>query len=369
MGKKKHNNLIVVIAAGLAIIIVTGLFQSADTAVVKPAFANKSPAHEKTVQIDNKTVVEFWDKYERGCGVSRADNNDDTVPPGVTFQWTAYRDQAKYTLLISEKPSMKNVVKYKVGKKRHRTVYGLKRNQTYYWSVSASYKGRSVRTKTTRFITADYPRILKVKKVKNIRDVGGDKAAGGKRVRQGVIYRSGHLSKITSSGKTYLKKKLKIKTELDLRNQEEVKADKNINPLKITYIHLHLAAYENIYTQSEYAQRLVEIMKLFADKNNYPIVIHCAAGKDRTGTLVFMLGGLLGVSGEDLCRGWELSFLTDASGSQFSKTLPSEYEKRFDALFDHFNKDGNLQENIEEFLLENGMTQEELDQIRANLLR
>lgn len=339
----------------------------------KPTFENKTPAQGATVQIDNPTVVEFWDNYVRGCGVIRADTVDKTIPPGVKFRWTkwmAHSGKAKYTLLLSETPSMGNAAKFQAGKKKCCTVYGLKQHHTYYWKVRAAYKGKTVWSKTTSFVTAEYPRILKVGKVKNIRDIGGYCTADGKRVKQGLLYRSGHLRKITKAGKRYMKETLKIKTELDLRNANEVKADKNINPLKVNYVNIQLKGYERIYADEAYTKDFVEVMKLFADRGNYPIVMHCVAGKDRTGTVAFMLGGLLGVSEEDLCKDWELTFLSSASGSPEKPIPPAEYERRFSMLYEHFIGDGNgtLQENIEAFLLGNGMTPEEIERIRGNLL-
>jgi protein tyrosine/serine phosphatase len=39
---------------------------------------------------------------------------------------------------------------------------------------------------------------------------------------------------------------------------------------------------------------------VLADESNYPIFFHCAIGTDRTGTLAYLINGLLGVPEEDL---------------------------------------------------------------------
>ena len=43
----------------------------------------------------------------------------------------------------------------------------------------------------------------------------------------------------------------------------------------------------------------------------YPAVFHCAAGADRTGTLAFLISGLLGVSRDDLTKDFELTSFSD----------------------------------------------------------
>ena len=47
------------------------------------------------------------------------------------------------------------------------------------------------------------------------------------------------------------------------------------------------------------------IFRLLLDPANLPAVVHCIEGQDRTGTLCFLLQGLLGVSDEDKLRDWE----------------------------------------------------------------
>ena len=48
-----------------------------------------------------------------------------------------------------------------------------------------------------------------------------------------------------------------------------------------------------------------KIFRLLLDKDNLPAIVHCIEGQDRTGTLCFLLQGLLGVSDDDKLRDWE----------------------------------------------------------------
>ena len=44
-----------------------------------------------------------------------------------------------------------------------------------------------------------------------------------------------------------------------------------------------------------------------AERHTHPVIVHCAAGKDRTGVLVAVLLGLLGVADEEIVHDYALS--------------------------------------------------------------
>jgi protein-tyrosine phosphatase len=49
------------------------------------------------------------------------------------------------------------------------------------------------------------------------------------------------------------------------------------------------------------------IFQRLADESNLPIIIHCAAGKDRSGTMIAVLLKLLGVPDETIAADYSLS--------------------------------------------------------------
>ena len=65
------------------------------------------------------------------------------------------------------------------------------------------------------------------------------------------------------------------------------------------------------FTNSFCRVRGVNVFKEILDTNNYPLVFHCIAGADRTGTLAFFINGLLGVSQEEALKDYLATGFSD----------------------------------------------------------
>jgi protein tyrosine/serine phosphatase len=50
-----------------------------------------------------------------------------------------------------------------------------------------------------------------------------------------------------------------------------------------------------------------QIFKVLAEKSNYPVLIHCSAGKDRTGLVVAMLQVICGLQRADVIQHYAIS--------------------------------------------------------------
>ena len=88
-----------------------------------------------------------------------------------------------------------------------------------------------------------------------------------------------------------------------------------------------------------------------------------SAGKDRTGTLAFLLEAMLGVDDEELNRDWECSGFTNP-GAWFC------HEKLFNQIYDVINKypGANTREKTEAYLRECGLTDADFAKLRKLLL-
>jgi len=186
---------------------------------------------------------------------------------------------------------------------------------TYYWYVEAANESGTDKSEVFSFNVASGVRLVTVDGVENCRDMGGWQTLDGQTVKQGLAYRTARLSGvndkrilITEKGVNTALNQLKIKTELDLRAQSEMRD--GVVPQygelgeTVNFVNIPAPSYAGFLTSGTAKKELL----LFADIENYPILFHCAAGVDRTGTLSFMIKALLGVSEENLVMDHELSY-------------------------------------------------------------
>ena len=185
-------------------------------------------------------------------------------------------------------------------------VYNLFVGESYTWYV----KSGLMRSQTERFSTeSDLPRLLFAEGISNVRDIGGYASSLGGRVRQGMIYRSSEMNfhySITEKGKTTLIEDLGIRTDIDLRGVNGEPVSPALDTSLVTWKSFPLAAYAEIFTP-EQKELYRQSFELLADKDVFPVMAHCWAGTDRTGTWLYILGALLGIDEGDLMSDYEMS--------------------------------------------------------------
>jgi len=148
----------------------------------------------------------------------------------------------------------------------------------------------------------------------NFRDIGGYPAADGRSVRWGRYFRTGRPDRMTQQDLERVRE-LGITTQIDLRKPEEI-LDQGRGPLEAMG-----TTYHNIPVipdgGTDQLSRLVgdtrisgkrylgylefghepwiRMFEIFAQASSHPIVLHCTAGKDRTGVSTAFLLAVLGV--------------------------------------------------------------------------
>lgn len=163
----------------------------------------------------------------------------------------------------------------------------------------------------------------------NMRDVGGGMTIDGRQVVTGRLFRSGTLARLRDVSRLTA---LGVREVWDLRSAEEVAKHPDRLPDGIVYRHrpmqnptrrFRLRALAAIifrrpdrlkkmmlegYTQIILIENAHLIGEFFAAvAADRPILIHCTAGKDRTGIFVALLQELLGVPRPTIIADYELS--------------------------------------------------------------
>ena len=249
------------------------------------------------------------------------------------------------------------------------SIDNLMTGKTYDYVVSVTETADET-TRTTEchgsFTTADTNRFITLPGVSNTRDIGHYRTLDGKRVRQGMIIRGTEIDGLVESVH-YLTDKsaaepFGFKTDLDLRSSElYASIYKSRLGENVAHHFFDSPTYGGIFME-EAKPILRDIFAELADPDNYPMYMHCTYGADRTGTIVFLLQGVLGVSEEDM----NLEFgLTGLYLSEFTSAV------HLNGIYGGLEgmPGETVNEKICYFLLnEVGVTQEELDSIRNILL-
>ena len=164
----------------------------------------------------------------------------------------------------------------------------------------------------------------------NVRDVGGLPTVDGRSTRKGVLLRADNLQDLTPADVARLTSQLGVRTVLDLRTTRELEAE-GAGPLRATdVVHHHVSLIpeppgEPARSEIDRAvphrpdragasptdmtgyyvgyledapDSLARALRLLADPQTGPALVHCAAGKDRTGVLVAIALSLAGVRRE-----------------------------------------------------------------------
>jgi len=300
-------------------------------------------------------------------------------PAPVKLAWSDSAFDAKAVYVIELKCAGSDKTdRFEVTGAQQAELVNLETASTYAWKVGR-IGGDSA--KPTSFRTAEEPRLMFIPGVPNCRDVGGRKGLGGKRIRQGRVYRTAAYNgsskrvgdsfldarfvrgplRITQAGRREMVETCGVKTDLDLRNEAEC-AGMTASPLgtNVVWKHIPIRAYG--WLENDKAA-FGKILRLFADERAYPIAFHCAGGRDRAGSLAFVLEGLLGVPEDELLKDWEFSlFETDDTGF-----APARIDGLVEMLSRYPGTDINAR--IEAFVKACGLTEGDIAKIRANLLQ
>jgi len=170
-------------------------------------------------------------------------------------------------------------------------------------------------------------RNLQFSRLFNFRDLGGARTADGHTVRYGQVYRSDSLHALDEADRE-LWRDLGVRTVLDLRRPAEIEKWGRVpdwDGVDWRHVHLRHQAWEEIpwrpadiplarYLRQRYlamsaesAPDIAVALSVIADPAATPVVVHCMAGKDRTGLICALTLSLLGVPDGDVAQEYALT--------------------------------------------------------------
>lgn len=205
-------------------------------------------------------------------------------------------------------------------------------------------------------------RRVAIASIPNLRDIGGYRTRDGQRVRWGLVYRSGSLATTTNEDLAKLRQ-LRLRYVCDLRTEDERAKAPDRLPESVRYEHVqtqnvnnqqhHLLGmllkphYLHVMLREVYVEVIIAqnaamfktVLERIADPANLPLLIHCTAGKDRTGLAIALLLALLGVDDEAIIADYSQSNSAFMAIKEASKDIIQRLqrvglsEKDTDALF------------------------------------
>ena len=323
---------------------------------------------ETKVAIVNTELREFLSQKWTNdlCDRYHEDGWGHYEPCYIDFKWSGNAD----TFMLSKNADMSDAVRYEC-EGDSISIRGFNANTAYYWQVENAHGKSDVFT----FTTEQTVRTVYIGGVTNSRDMGGwtvydeDGEECGY-IRQDLLFRSATLDDISAEGIEYLTNDLNVKTELDLRAETETHNRPiiggvnyiNISCPQYAYSGMGIFEFGNDKIENQ-TTAVKEIMSVFADENNYPINFHCAIGRDRTGTIAFLLGALCGMSEEDLCREYDISYFAGLDDSKPSWMHKQAFLPLVNKMKNYSGEKDSLAYNTRKYLLDIGLTQAQVDNI------
>ena len=328
---------------------------------------------------------------------------------GVELRFEPKVEAEEYTVLVSTDRNFENAKEFTT-KDNSVKATNLFVNTKYYWKVVAD----DVESQVREFTTEDYPRWILARAldgtednrgIYNVRDMGGYMTESGKRVKQGLVFRGGEITTMTSSGHyntiTEASRKAFVDdmgmvggVEIDLRGNSDIGDNYRANAFskegaEIGYQQIAIKSYEETFTRDGSGnnnptvarENVRAIFELLKNADNSPVYYHCFGGADRTGTIGFLLNGVLGVSYEDLVIDFELTSYSSINNEHIRNHLDGHQHQydRWPALINYvktdttggyaWDDDALLKTNIENFLVKSvGVPQETINTIRSIML-
>ena len=255
-------------------------------------------------------------------------------------------------------------------------------------------------------MTTDPDRHLPYDSVFNFRDLGGYRTAQGRAIRWRRLFRAGALHTMSDAEATHAHEQLGLRGILDLRRPDEIESEgDDLGPLvarvawreNFSVIPMPddpgpglpgpvSQSLDEAYGRGPSGPRYAAYLERGASQlrgairaltraETYPAVVHCSAGKDRTGVVCALVMNLLGVDDDTIVRDYALSNLStpkllamrDVQVAQ-DEDVQRLYGAPPDAMADFLVHLRRTYGDARGYLRRQGLSDDELDRLPALLL-
>ena len=352
---------------------------------------------------DGKTENEYLDPI--GAVWENGEKSDENKGIEIEFKPADSLKNQEYTILYGMKEDLSDAKEIKTNDTKV-AIKNLLVNQKYYYKVTAGENESPL----ANFTTGDYPRWIDARPMFNVRDHGGYMTSSGQRIKQGMVFRGGeitaavgwksgnqytgdpggrytdangrmqdgHITTQTDASKKIFREDMNMVggLEIDLRSSGErnnYNACGFANGGDIGYKLLSISSYDSGMKNN--TSLIKQVFDAFAQADTKPVYYHCYGGADRTGTIGFLLGALLGMSYTDLVIDFELTSYSSNPSRNYRSHLREGPYNYWPELLDYlkntlgWNSSKTIKQGAEEYLKNKcSVSQSTIDTIRNIML-
>lgn len=227
----------------------------------------------------------------------------------------------------------------------------------------------------------------------NVRDLGGLTTADGGRIRSGALVRSDQLCRLSDRGRAALLAH-GVRTVIDLRTPAEVARDPDpawngegvdyaLIPQQSEQLWRELDGVARTRHERDAlvldrrSEQIVAMARAVARAVPGGVLIHCLAGKDRTGIAIALLLGLAGVSEVDIAADYTLSVvnlaaeltaaLAAARDDEARARLERSYDARAETMLATLEHLRTRHGGAEAYVVRSGLSSADVQRIRERL--